>query len=122
MTTARDRMHIEFCRDTRCQVETEQPGDACQNMDHLLNLVEEEQAHKIAQMLVTHPGLQKRALGAGLVYGAELIEPYYKVHAFDPELAEDHIHPGEEHPECKRCVDGVEHWHRIADDQAVGDA
>lgn len=39
--TARDRVHVKVCRDSRCIVETDKPGDACANLDYLLNLVEE---------------------------------------------------------------------------------
>ena len=38
--SARDRMHIKFCRDTHCYIEG-QAGPACLNMDHLLDLAEE---------------------------------------------------------------------------------
>lgn len=37
--SARDRMHINYCRDTRCHIEGA-PGERCLNMDHMLDEVE----------------------------------------------------------------------------------
>lgn len=42
--SARDRMHIKRCMG-RCVIESDQPDADCQNLDHLLTLVEEQALH-----------------------------------------------------------------------------
>lgn len=120
MTSARDRMHDENCwgRAVCCYRDGNGPGGPdCQKMDRFLDQIEEEQAHRHAQMLITHPKMKVASMGGGLCLASESIEPWYKIDAFDPEL--DEIHPGEDRPDCAQCVAGVEHWHRKADSRAV---
>lgn len=80
MNHARSRMHIKYCRDTRCTVETDQPGDDCKNMDFLLDKVENEALHREAEGLRAHadslPNNSRidRARRAGVMRSASTID------------------------------------------------
>ena len=80
MTDARSRMHIKYCRDTRCAIETDEPGDDCKNMDFLLTQVEHEALHREAEGLRVHaaslPNNSRidRARRAGVMKSATTID------------------------------------------------
>lgn len=80
--TARDRVHIKFCRGDRCMVEREEPGESCKTLDHLLDVTEEQALHQAANRILD---LYIDALlqhgpdvGAGLVMAAKETDPYIR--------------------------------------------
>lgn len=78
--SARDRVHIKYCKDGRCMIEHENAGDACRNLDHLLDVVTEQALHHATtQILDLHMDVVLRhsvEVGQGLVLAAKEIDPY----------------------------------------------
>lgn len=84
MTDARSLMHIKHCRDTRCVIEVDEPGDRCKSMDFLIDRIEVEHTQAAARKLLdmhyetvlTHGA----AVGQGLALAYKTVapDPYYK--------------------------------------------
>lgn len=48
--SARDRVHVKYCRDDQCVLEYADPGDRCKNLDFLLDQVAEEAGRKAVEL------------------------------------------------------------------------
>lgn len=126
MPSPRDRIHIKFCQDTKCVLETDEPGERCKLLDYLLDFNDEmvlyAKAHELraeGEKLRTSGKRVPRYVLDSRYGAAELIDPYEKQHAHDPVAFPDDYHPGELRPDCSGCVAGKEHYHRKSDGSPV---
>jgi hypothetical protein len=78
MTHIRDRIHAKYCNDPKC--DSGEGGEACKNLDFLLDLAEDERVHTEAEKLidlhmdtVLAHGSQ---VGQGLALAVKHIDPY----------------------------------------------
>ncbi len=120
----RQKIHKAFCATQyECRYEgARDPGLWCTALDDLLDFNNEMLLHDKALEFETEIGRLSGVRGAahmggGLARAVEMVDPFERVEAFDPDL--DEIHPGEEHPDCAGCVEGVEHFHRKKDGSLV---
>jgi len=130
MVPTRDLIHIKFCgANVHCRIERGVHGpvaESCLLLDRLLDFNDEQVLHTKAHELRAE-GEKLRASGKRVPnyvldarFGAaELVDPYEKQPAHDPETFPDDYHPGELRPDCPGCVAGREHYHRKSDDSPV---
>jgi len=126
MTTARETIHIHACRDLgSCEfIGGEGTRHHCGELNRLLDVVEEQRLHQVAEDLrktardletaVVSEGPEHRT---GWLMAAYRIDPYVQIPAFVPGSGASD--PRLIHPDCVLCDAGREHWHRKADGRRV---
>jgi hypothetical protein len=125
VTSSRQQIHNSFCPSVaRCRYRLKGTfaGPQCKKLDELLDLNDELVLHAMARRLedeiaTAAAGRRGQSLLGGLSRAVELVDPFEKVEAFDPELYE--VPPGIDHPNCEACKEGREHYHRKSDGSPV---
>jgi len=90
-------------------------GKQCEALSETVRHLEDAIRHEDAEMLrrlVDKDPKASRVLGPGLLYAADMVDPYVKVDDFDPSYHDVHPSGALARADCRKCREGVEHWHR----------